>query len=51
MSVLLLVLMLLLIAVNGFFVAAEFAIVRSRRSRLEQLRDEGDRGAELRAGA
>ena len=41
MSVLLLVLLLLLVAVNGFFVAAEFAIVRSRRARLEQLRDEG----------
>src|SRR5215218_11047768 len=41
MSVLLLVLLLLLIAVNGFFVAAEFALVRSRRARLEQLRDEG----------
>jgi CBS domain containing-hemolysin-like protein len=47
MSVLLLVLLLLLIAVNGFFVAAEFAIVRSRRSRLEQLRDEGARRAAL----
>ena len=41
MSVVLLVLLLLLVAVNGFFVAAEFAIVRARRSRLEQLRDEG----------
>jgi CBS domain containing-hemolysin-like protein len=41
MSVLLLVLLLLLIGVNGFFVAGEFAIVRSRRTRLEQLRDEG----------
>ncbi len=49
MSVLLLVLLLLLIAVNGFFVAAEFAIVRSRRSRLEQLRDEGARGAARRS--
>jgi CBS domain containing-hemolysin-like protein len=47
MSVLLLVLLLLLIAVNGFFVAAEFAIVRSRRERLEQMRDEGVRGATL----
>src|SRR6201995_2025682 len=45
MSVLLLVLLLLLIAVNSFFVAAEFAVVRSRRSRLEQMRDEGVRGA------
>ena len=47
MSVLLLVFLLLLIAVNGFFVAAEFAIVRSRRSRLEQMRDEGVRRAPL----
>ena len=47
MSVLLLVFLLLLIAVNGFFVAAEFAIVRSRRSRLEQLRDEGVRRAAM----
>jgi CBS domain containing-hemolysin-like protein len=47
MSVLLLVLLLLLIAVNGFFVAAEFAIVRSRRQRLEQMRGDGVRGAAL----
>src|SRR5215213_10173434 len=40
MSVVLLVLLMLLVAINGFFVAAEFALVRSRRSRLEQLRDE-----------
>ncbi|MEZ5077324.1 MAG: hemolysin family protein [Solirubrobacterales bacterium] len=45
MSVLLLVLLLVLVAVNGFFVAAEFAIVRSRRSRLEQMRDDGSTGA------
>src|SRR6201991_808870 len=45
MSILLLVLLLLLIAVNGCFVAAEFAIVRSRRSRLEQMRGEGVRRA------
>ncbi|OJU83293.1 MAG: hypothetical protein BGO11_09675 [Solirubrobacterales bacterium 70-9] len=45
MSVLLLVLLMLLIAINGFFVAAEFAVVRSRRARLEQMRDEGVRGA------
>jgi CBS domain containing-hemolysin-like protein len=45
MSILLLVLLLLLIAVNGFFVSAEFAVVRSRRARLEQMRDDGVRGA------
>ncbi len=47
MSVLLLVFLLLLIAINGFFVAAEFAIVRSRRARLEQLREEGEVKARL----
>jgi len=47
MSVLLLVLLLALVAVNGFFVAAEFALVRSRRERLEQLRDEGVTGARM----
>jgi CBS domain containing-hemolysin-like protein len=47
MSILLLVLLLLLVAVNGFFVAAEFALVRSRRERLEQLRDEGVGGARM----
>jgi CBS domain containing-hemolysin-like protein len=31
--------------VNGFFVAVEFALVRSRRSQLEQLSEEGSRGA------
>jgi CBS domain containing-hemolysin-like protein len=46
MSVLLLVLLLLLIAINGFFVAAEFALVRSRRGKLEQAAEEGEAGAE-----
>jgi CBS domain containing-hemolysin-like protein len=45
MSILLLVLLLLLIAINSFFVAAEFAVVRSRRARLEQMRDENVRGS------
>jgi magnesium and cobalt exporter, CNNM family len=46
MSVLLLVLLLLLIAINGFFVAAEFALVRSRRGKIEQAAEEGEAGAE-----
>jgi magnesium and cobalt exporter, CNNM family len=46
MSVVLLALLLLLIAVNGFFVAAEFALVRSRRGKIEQLAEEGESGAE-----
>ena len=36
-----------LVAANGFFVAAEFALVRSRPSRMEALRDEGKKGAAL----
>ncbi len=48
MSALLLILLVfVLIAVNGFFVATEFAIVRSRRSRIEQEAEEGDRRARL----
>jgi CBS domain containing-hemolysin-like protein len=43
--VLLLFAVALLVALNGLFVAAEFALVRSRRSRLEQMADEGDRRA------
>src|SRR6476659_6372439 len=46
MSVLLLVLLVLLIATNGFFVAAEFALVRSRRGKIEQAVEEGESGAE-----
>ncbi len=45
MSAVLLVLLFLLIAVNGVFVAAEFALVRSRRSKVEQLASEGSKGA------
>src|SRR5919197_2683907 len=36
-----------LVAANGFFVAAEFALVRAREARVEQMRDEGKRGASL----
>jgi magnesium and cobalt exporter, CNNM family len=46
MSALLLILLLLLVAINGFFVAAEFALVRSRRGKIEQLAEEGESGAE-----
>ncbi len=42
-----LILTALLIAVNAFFVIAEYALVRSRRARLELLRDEGAKGAAL----
>ena len=36
-----------LVALNGFFVAAEFALVRAREGRLEVMRDEGKRTARL----
>lgn len=40
-----LVAVLVLVALNGFFVAAEFALVSVRRSRIEQLVSEGNGGA------
>jgi CBS domain containing-hemolysin-like protein len=45
MTAALLLLVAFLVFVNGFFVAAEFAIVRSRPSRLQKRADEGDRRA------
>jgi CBS domain containing-hemolysin-like protein len=47
MTALALVVTALLIALNAFFVMAEYALVRSRRSRLEALREDGARGAAL----
>ena len=37
MTVLLLLAVVALVLLNGFFVAAEFALVRVRRSRVEEL--------------
>ena len=45
MSVLLLLAVFVLVLLNGFFVAAEFAFVRSRRGTLEAEAAEGKRGA------
>jgi CBS domain containing-hemolysin-like protein len=42
-----LILAALLVAINAFFVIAEYALVRSRRARLETMRDEGAKGATL----
>ena len=42
-----LILAALLIAINAFFVIAEYALVRSRRARLEVLQEEGAKGAAL----
>jgi CBS domain containing-hemolysin-like protein len=36
-----------LVAINAFFVIAEYALVRSRRARLELMSEEGTRGAAL----
>src|ERR1700686_5762241 len=42
-----LILTAVLIAINAFFVVAEYALVRSRRARLELMREEGLKGASL----
>ncbi len=47
MKALFIILTGLLVLVNAFFVIAEYALVRSRRARLEALADEGARGARL----
>jgi CBS domain containing-hemolysin-like protein len=46
-SVLLLLGVLVLVLLNGFFVAAEFALVRARKGSLEKDAEEGKRGARL----
>src|SRR5215218_6468398 len=46
-ELLLLLCVAVLVALNGLFVAAEFALVRSSQGRVEQLREEGRRGAAL----
>ena len=38
-------LVVLLVLANAFFVAAEFALVSARRSRIDQMASEGDRGS------
>ena len=47
MNTLKIILAAVLVAINAFFVIAEYALVRSRRTRLEQMRDEGVKGARL----
>jgi CBS domain containing-hemolysin-like protein len=46
-SILLLVLTALVVAMNAFFVAAEYALVRSRRNKVEAMESEGLSGAAL----
>jgi CBS domain containing-hemolysin-like protein len=45
LSVILLIVLLVLVALNGLFVAAEFALVRSRRGRIQALSEEDTAGA------
>ena len=47
MNALKLIFAAVLIAINAFFVIAEYALVRSRRARLEVLREEHAKGAAL----
>ena len=47
MNALFIVLAALLVLANAFFVIAEYALVRSSRARLENLAEEGARGARL----
>ena len=47
MNVVALILAAVLVAINAFFVIAEYALVRSRRARLEVMAEEGARGAAL----
>src|ERR1044072_4251983 len=47
MIALLLLAVLVLILLNAFFVAAEFALVRSRKAHLQSDADEGKRGAAI----
>src|SRR3954454_19014827 len=47
MTVLLLLAVLALIALNAFFVSAEYALVRSRADRVEAAAERGDKGAAL----
>jgi CBS domain containing-hemolysin-like protein len=44
-TILLLLAVAVLIAINGFFVSAEFGLVRSRRSSLQDLAEDGNAGA------
>ena len=47
MNLLLIVVTLLLVGMNGFFVIAEYSLVRAQRSKLEGARESGARGAAL----
>jgi CBS domain containing-hemolysin-like protein len=44
-TALLIILTFVLVLVNGFFVVGEYALVRSRKGRLQEMAEEGNRGA------
>jgi CBS domain containing-hemolysin-like protein len=44
-TALLIILTFVLVLVNAFFVVGEYALVRSRKSRLQEMAEEGNRGA------
>jgi magnesium and cobalt exporter, CNNM family len=46
-TALLIILTFLLVLVNAFFVVAEYALVRSRRGRLEEMAEQGKRSARM----
>ncbi len=50
MNALKIILAAFLIAINAFFVIAEYALVRSRRTRLEEMSEDGLKGAKLALG-
>jgi CBS domain containing-hemolysin-like protein len=50
LKALLIILTGLLVLLNAFFVIAEYALVRSRRARLENMAEDGSRGAKMALG-
>ena len=50
MTALFIILTGLLVLINAFFVIAEYSLVRSRRSRLQDMAEDGKRGAKLALG-
>ena len=47
MTALLIILTIVLVLVNAFFVVAEYALVRSRHARLEEMAEDGSRAAAM----
>ena len=47
MTALLIILTIVLVLVNAFFVVGEYALVRSRKGRLQEMAEDGKRSARL----